>query len=91
MSILLELPPDVEAQLITQAAARGMPVEDFLKAAVNALLEASDSASLTALSSQERAEKFVQWARSHSIKTLPLSDEAISRESIYRDREDSWR
>ncbi|WP_263971650.1 hypothetical protein [Leptolyngbya ohadii] len=38
-----------------------------------------------------RAEKFVQWAKKYAVKTPPLPDEAISRESIYREREDSQR
>lgn len=35
---------------------------------------------------QERADAFVEWARSHAPRNAPpLSDEAISRESIYFD------
>ncbi|MBF2005010.1 MAG: hypothetical protein IGS49_05970 [Chlorogloeopsis fritschii C42_A2020_084] len=91
MSITLELPPDIEARLIAQASAHGMSVEELLKVTVDNLLTTSEQSSSAVLSPQERAEKFVNWARSHSIKTPPLSDEAISRESIYREREDSQR
>ena len=35
---------------------------------------------------EERARAFRQWAESHSKDTPLLSDEAISRESIYGDR-----
>jgi hypothetical protein len=38
---------------------------------------------------EERAKAFLQWAESHSIIAPPLSENAISRESIYADREDS--
>ena len=89
MTITLNLTPETETRLIAQAAARGLSVEELLKATIDTLLAASEPAPTTVLSSQERAEKFVNWARSHSIKASPLSDEAISRESIYRDREDS--
>lgn len=91
MTIKLDLNPETEAQLIAQATARGMTVEELLKATIDSLLAASDPSPLSVLSPQERAEKFVAWARSHTIKTPTLSDEAISRESIYQEREDSQR
>lgn len=37
----------------------------------------------------ERAQAFLKWAASHHINTPPLSDEAISRDSIYGEREDN--
>ena len=36
----------------------------------------------------EWVDAFTTWAGSHSSDAPPLSDEAISRESIYRERED---
>jgi hypothetical protein len=88
MTITLNLTPETETRLIAQAAARGMSVEELLKAAIDTLLAASEPTLPTVISSQERAEKFINWARSYSIKTPLLSDEAISRESIYRERSD---
>ncbi len=38
------------------------------------------------LSPTERAEAFRNWAESHVPTTTVLSDEAISRETIYSDR-----
>lgn len=37
----------------------------------------------------ERAQALLQWVESRRITAPPLSDEAISRESIYGEREDS--
>ena len=37
---------------------------------------------------EERAQAFIQWAESHHNTAPPLSDEAISRDSIYSERED---
>ena len=37
----------------------------------------------------ERAQAFLEWAASHHINAPPLSDEAISRDSIYGEREDN--
>ncbi len=85
MAILLELEPEIESRLMAQAAAQGTSVEVLLKTLVEGLLASSWQGSI---SPQERAERFVNWARSHSsIKAPPLSDDAISRESIYT-RED---
>nr|WP_238360552.1 hypothetical protein [Iningainema tapete] len=80
--------PEIEAQLIAQAASAGISVEEFLQMAISGLLSASQPSVVpTVLSPQERAQAFVKWAKSHSIQAPPLSDEAISRESIYT-RED---
>lgn len=88
MAILLELDPEIESRLIAQAAAQGTSVEVLLKTLVEGLLASSSQPTSLTLSPQERAERFVNWARSHSsIKAPPLSDDAISRESIYT-RED---
>ena len=37
----------------------------------------------------ERAQALLEWAASHRIDAPPLSDEAISRDSIYGEREDN--
>lgn len=39
----------------------------------------------TELSSSQKAKAFREWAESHRRNIPPLSDEAISRESIYHD------
>ena len=90
MAILLELEPEIESRLIAQAAAQGTSVEVLLKTLVEGLLASSSQPTSLTISPQERAERFVNWARSHSsIKAPPLCDDAISRESIYT-REDEW-
>ena len=51
-------------------------------------ISAGTSAKLkSAISSKEKARLWRQWAESHSRKTPLLSDAAISRESIYGDRD----
>lgn len=88
MAIVLELEPEIESRLIAQAAVQGISVEALLKTLVESLLATSPQPTFLTLSPTERAERFVNWARSHSqIKAPPLKDEAISRESIYT-RED---
>jgi len=40
------------------------------------------------VTTEEWIDAFVDWANNHEVKAPPLSDEAISPESIYRERED---
>ena len=87
MSITLELKPEIESNLIAQAAARNVSVEDYIEDVLETMFGSSEYKSLTA---DQRAKELDEWLNSHSyIKAPPLSDEAVSRENIYREREDS--
>lgn len=87
MAIVLNLEPALESRLIAQAAAQGKSAEELLQMLVERLLLTAPSPSIS-LSPQERAERFSHWVESHASLQAPLlSDEAISRESIYT-RED---
>lgn len=88
MTILLELEPEIESRLIAQAAAQGKSAEELLKILIQQLLVTSAPLTPVTLSPQEKAERFLRWVKSHDkLQTPLLSDEAISRESIYT-RED---
>lgn len=91
MTITLKLPPETEARLNATAAAQGVSVEELLKSAIELLLTASEPVSPSVISPSERAAKFVAWTRNHAVLAPPLSDAAISRDSIYREREDQQR
>lgn len=81
MSVKIELPPEIEANLAAQAAAQGIPLPEYLRH----LLEEQASAPKVRKTPEERA---AFWRE--SVKgvpdTTPLADEAISRESIYAER-----
>jgi hypothetical protein len=81
----LNINPDTEARLIALAQASGISVDDFLQHVVE---EKSGQASIRASSSLSPAERAAAWRESVKglPETKPLSDEAISRESIYSDR-----
>jgi hypothetical protein len=87
MIVTLDLCPEVEAQLVAQANAKGLSLPDYLKRVVE--LQASARAALTSAPSMSHEE----WEREFEalIDSFPqqpvLSDEAISRDSIYT-RED---
>lgn len=97
MAITLELSPETESLLVAQADAQGISVQELLKNAIELLLTTSRSTESNVPSqfdpdvTEEWIQTFTDWANSHSSDTPLLSDEAVSRESIYRDREDAQR
>ena len=82
MTVTIQLPPDIEAGLVTQARARGLDLTQYVERLLREQVPASPA---TGLSPADRAKS---WRESvHGLPdTPPLSDEAISRESIYGDR-----
>ena len=85
MTITLDLPPELEARFVAEAKAKGVPVGEVVKAYL--LRQHAQSRPV-----QMSAEEF-DTAWDELLDSLPdiptLSDEAISRESIYT-REDEW-
>jgi hypothetical protein len=83
MSVTIDLPPEIEASLRAQAVARGVSLAEHLRL----LLVAQASGSVA----RERpAERVKLWRDVSGLpNTKPLSDEAISRESIYSEREEN--
>ena len=87
MSITLELRPEVEARLAAQAKARGLSLKDFLKGVVELQASARDALSLASTMSYEEWEHEFETFIDSFPQQPVLSDEAISRASIYT-RED---
>ena len=84
MTITFELKPEVESRIAEQAASQGMSVETYIQSVLESLVSVS-----IMTPPQKRKQKFEAWLKTHSyINAPPLSDEAISRESIYGERED---
>lgn len=97
--VISSLPPSISTstfrspillRLIAENSAPATSVEVSLNSLLESLrwLASSPPSTFLTLSPQERVERFVNWTKSHSsIKAPLLSDDAISRESIYT-RED---
>jgi len=84
MAIVLNLPPQAEREFLAEARARGVSVDELL---LDVLLTRQSVSSMANLSPEEWVAEFRNWVGSHSADGLPLlSDDAISRDSIYRDR-----
>ena len=89
MTVTLKLKPEVEERIVAEAKARGLSVETYI---LNMLEReaAIDEASFALTATPEEWKKaFLEWAHTERPAHPPLSDEAISRESIYREREDA--
>jgi hypothetical protein len=82
VTLTIHIPSEIEAGLIAQARAHGIDVPQFVE------LVLREQVQLRNLSGLSPAEREREWRE--STKSLPqtpsLSDEAISRESIYSDR-----
>ena len=84
MTLTLDLPPHTELAYRAEASARGVPLEVVVR---EALLAHEPALGVSEMSPEEWVRRFKAWTRSHAEDNLPvLSDEAISRESIYGDR-----
>ena len=79
-----------QEQVIDQAIQAGLirGAEDVIELGVDTIRQRLHAATPAAntLSSEEWSKAFHAWVDSHSTETPLLSDEAISRESIYGDR-----
>lgn len=81
------LKPDLEEELATRTQAEGLPTEEFVNRELEKLVASMPQSSN--LTPEERARRWQEWIESHSVGGPPLSDYAVSRESIYGEREDA--
>lgn len=80
MTVTFEIGPETQAGLAELANAGGVTPEEYVRMMVEtAVPRRSD------LTPEERAKAWLE-AAPHFPYTVPLSDEAISRESMYGDR-----
>jgi hypothetical protein len=92
MNLTIELSDEKAEVLRAHAAAQGLTVERWVERWVEQIAEQhagaqpASIAHLQKTNPEEWARRFHEWAESHDRTTPPLSDEAISRESIYPDR-----
>lgn len=80
MVVKLELNPDVEAGLVAEAQARGLSLEAYVEQVIQ-----DHAMNAPALSPEAWEDEFDAWISSFPDTPL-LSDEAVSRDSMYPDR-----
>jgi hypothetical protein len=79
MPITLNLKPEVELGLLESAKSLGVTLDSYLETMIQNSITATKASQSTGA---ERAKAIMERAKSHRI-TEPLSDEAISRASMY--------
>ena len=89
MTFTLELKPEVEERIKQKAAEKGLTLEAFIETVIDADVNRQSEKSFQETATVEEWERaltdFINNFPQHPV----LSDEAISRESIYREREDA--
>jgi hypothetical protein len=87
MTLTIYLPPEKEAVFKAEAQLRGLSVEQWLVEVADQHVQPAGSiAHLQQANPQEWARRFDEWVNSHDPNTPVLSDEAMSRDSMYPDR-----
>ena len=81
MTVTIELPPEIEAGLTAQAAAQGISLQQYLRH----VLEGQVPPKGQPMTPAERASLWRQGT-ANLPRTPPLSDHAVSRETIYDPR-----
>ena len=81
---MLEVEPEVASKIKARARERGVSVAVYLRELVAESL--GESVYRSDLTSQERVRLLREWAAGHNVNTPLLSDDEISRESIYAER-----
>jgi len=89
---VLKLTPELAKQILEAAAARGLPVEALLESVIENDSDEPQTQSekdhfQLKVTPEEWSKALREWADNHASDAPPLSDFAISRESIYT-RED---
>ena len=93
MSITIELKPEIEARLLAQAIAQSVSVENLLEMLI-------ENYCVVSLNQKQQSDRLADpqaklavlkaLGKSPSLAQAPsLSEDAIARESIYREREDA--
>jgi len=86
MNVTIELSEEKAAALKAQADAQGLTIERWLEQIAEQHVQPVSIAHLQKTNPKEWARQFDAWVDSHDPYTPVLSDEAMSRESIYPDR-----
>lgn len=84
MLTMLEVEPELASKIQARAKERRVSVDVYLRELIDE--KGTESERSSGFSSQERVALLRQWASGHGTNMPVLSDEAISRESIYGDR-----
>ncbi len=86
MEVTITIPDERVPLIQKQAEARGLTVERWLVEIAEQNAPVPSISHLQKTDPKEWFRQFCEWAESHDRTTPLLSDEAVSRDSIYPDR-----
>jgi hypothetical protein len=86
MTVTIQIPDERVALYQKQAQELGLTVERWLLELAEQNASDRSTARLQKTDPEEWARQFDAWVNSHDRNTPVLSDEAMSRESVYPDR-----
>ena len=84
MTTMLEVEPEIASKIQARARERGVSVDVYLRELIDQ--KGTESERSNGLSPEERVRMLREWASGHRTNTPLLSDDSISRESIYGGR-----
>ncbi len=84
--ISIDLPPEVEARLMTEARARGVKIQTYVEELIQTAISSGSSPKLRTKTPEE-IESFLDAMSVNSEKIEQLPDEAFLRSSFYRDHD----
>jgi hypothetical protein len=84
MTILVDIKPEVQAELRRQAAAHGVDIGGYVASLLEAAVRVPTGSKQL---SQSELDKTLRELAQFSRKIPLLTDEALSRESLYSDRD----
>lgn len=89
MTLTIDLPPALEERLQEESAWEGLPAVEFARRVLEErLLPSGNDLASGKVVKEQRLRAFNEWVGSRTgYHAPPLSDEAVSRDSIYRERE----
>jgi hypothetical protein len=79
------LRPELEEELAARAQCEGLSIEEFVNRELERVVGASKTPQLTP---EERVRLWHEFVARHGVGGPPLSDYAVSRESIYTREDD---
>jgi len=85
VTIKIELTPEIQARVIARATEKGVPVEVYLQTLIESTVNGHEEKPFYEVASNEKYEK----ALDELALDKPYHFVADSRESIYKEREDS--
>lgn len=87
MTVTLELKPAVEERIVAEAKARGLSVENYVLNVLEKETTNGEASFASTATPEEWKTALLKWVNTERPAHPVLLDEAISRESIYRERD----